>query len=75
MPRITKNTGKLYRNTSLRNGGRCAGEGSLYDDYSETSGCQDYEKVEKVRFPNDHIKPEDFNGPVICIKKAKVNYG
>lgn len=71
MARITKNTGKLYRNTSFRNGGRSAGEGVLYDDYSETSGNRDYEKHGEVRFPNDHIKPEDLNGPVICYKRGE----
>ena len=65
---MTDKTGNLYRNTSLRNGGRKAGIGSLYDDYSEDSGECDFEKHQTVRFPHDGVKPESLNGPVICYK-------
>ena len=63
-----RKTGNLYRCTQLRNGGRKAGIGIVYDDYSEESGNRDYEKHDRVRFPNDNIKPEELNGPVICYK-------
>lgn len=66
---MSKNTGNLYRNTSFRNGGRKAGYAMYHDDYSEDSGNRDYERHERVRMPNDGVKPEELNGPVICIKK------
>ena len=46
-------TGNLYRRTSLY-GGHVAGDGMLYDDYSEQSGGWDYDpgKV-RVRMPRD----------------------
>jgi len=65
-----RKTGNMYRKTSLRNGGRKAGVGVCYDDYSEESGNPDYEKREQVRFPLDNIKPEELNGPVICYKNG-----
>lgn len=58
-------------NTAFRNGGRKAGMGILYDDYSEESsgyGRYDRHRHEKIRFPHDDIKPEELNGPVICYK-------
>lgn len=67
----SERTGNLYRYTGFRNGGRKAGIGILYDDYSEDSedhGC--YGGV-KVRFPRDNIKPEELNGPVICYKAGE----
>lgn len=63
-----KNTGRQYLCTSFANGGRRAGYGVLHDDYSEESGNRDYEKHDRVRFPNDNIDPEELNGPVICYK-------
>lgn len=63
-----RKTGRQYLQTSFRNGGRKAGIGTLYDDYSEESGGKDYEKHTLVRFPNDNKEPEDLNGPVICYK-------
>ena len=72
MPRITKNTGRMYQTTSFYNGGRRAGDGCWHDDYSETSGNPCYENVwDRVRFPNDGVKPEDLNGPVICYKAGE----
>lgn len=68
-----RTTGNLYRNTSFRNGGRKAGYGVLHDDYSEESGNRDYEKHSAVRFPNDGIKPEELNGPVITYKGSAKN--
>ena len=65
-----RKTGRRYINTSFRNGGRKAGYGVTHDDYSEESGNRDYEKHEKVRFPNDNVKPEELSGPVIVIKRG-----
>ena len=52
-------------------GGRFAGDGVIEDDYSETSGCKDYEKHGLVRFPNDNKNPEDLNGEVIIVQKGR----
>ena len=68
-----RNMGNLYTTTSFRHGGRKAGIGILYDDYSEESGNPCYEKHEMVRFPHDDIEPEDLNGPVICYKRGEEN--
>lgn len=70
---MSNKTGNLYTNTSFRNGGRKAGYGIIHDDYSEESGNRSYERHERVRFPNDDVKPEELNGPVICIKKGGTN--
>ena len=67
---MSHKTGNMFRNTSFRNSGRIAGYGIDHDDYSETSGSQRYEKHERVRFPNDGIKPEELNGPVIVVKRG-----
>lgn len=67
----SRNTGRLYSCTSFRNGGRRAGHGMLHDDYSENSGNPDYEKHDRVRFPNDNTDPKDLNGPVIIVQKGK----
>ena len=75
MGKITKNSGRQFLLTNFDYGGRRAGAGVLYDDYSETSGCKDYEKHDMVRFPNDKVKPEDLNGSVVIIKKAVVSNG
>ena len=64
-------TGNRYRRTSLRNGGRIAGMGMSYDDYSEESGESGCYGTIRVRFPLDNIKPETLNGPVICVQKAR----
>lgn len=63
-----RKTGNLYNKTYFRHGRRNAGYGITHDDYSEESGNRDYEKHDKVRFPNDNVKPEELNGPVICYK-------
>jgi len=65
---MARKTGNLHMNTAFRNGGRKAGIGITYDDYGDESGNPDYEKHTRVRFPNDNIKPEELNGPVICYK-------
>lgn len=65
------NTGKMYLKTSLNNGGRRAGDGILYDDYSESSYGPKYCEYTRVRLPNDNIKPEELNGPVICYKEER----
>ena len=54
-------TGNLYRRTSLY-GGHVAGDGMLYDDYSEQSGGWDYD-----------VEPEKLNGPVVCYKAGERN--
>lgn len=68
-----RTTGNMYSNTGFRNNGRIAGYGMEHDDYSEESGNSDYEKYSEVRFPNDGIKPEDLNGPVITYKGSAQN--
>ena len=63
--------GNLYRRTSLY-GGHVAGDGILYDDYSEQSGGIDYDPgTEWVRLPHDGVKPEELNGPIICYKAGE----
>lgn len=65
--------GNQLTNTSLRNGGRIAGTGMAYDDYSEESGNRYGETYRPlVRFPHDNIKPEDLNGPCVIVQKGKV---
>ena len=65
-------TGRQMMNTRFRNSGRIAGHGMSEDDYSENSGNPCYEDPwERVRFPNDHIKPEELNGPVIIVQARK----
>lgn len=61
---MSKTTGNLYRNTSFRNGGRKAGAGVAYDDYSEESMGHELGHWEPVRFPSDGENPEELNGPV-----------
>ena len=66
-----RRTGALWLRTTLA-GNRVAGHGCIEDDYSERSGCRDYEPGwERVRFPNDDKKPEDLNGPVIIVQKGR----
>lgn len=72
---MSKNTGKQYTRTSLRNGGRRAGMGMAEDDYSEeSSGSGRFHEWEKVRFSTDGIKPEDLNGPVIIVQEWRKKY-
>lgn len=64
-------TGNLYRRTSLC-GCHVAGDGMLYDDYSEQSGGWDYDPgAVRVRMPHDGVKPEELNGPVVCYKAGE----
>ena len=72
---MTDKTGNRYRNTSFRNGGRIAGMGMSYDDYSEESGGCGYGGTVRVRLPHDNVKPEDLNGPVICVQKGRKTDG
>lgn len=68
---MTDKTGNLYRKTSLRNGGRTAGIGTLYDDYSEEScGYSGQAGSVRVRMPHDGVKPEELNGPVVYYKEG-----
>ena len=64
---MSERTGNLYATTSFRNGGRRAGSGVLYDDYSEESGVRsnDKDRWEPIRFPHDGVDPKTLNGPVI----------
>ena len=59
--------------TSFANSGRIAGEGILYDDYSEESGHRppvaNTRRTAKVTFPLDPLEQRD--GPVITYKMAK----
>lgn len=62
--------------TGLRNGGRRAGAGVAYDDYSEESfGRGRVREFEPVRFPHDGDNPEDLNGPVIIVQKGRGKNG
>ena len=70
---MSEKTGNKYRYTSFRNGGRFAGIGTSYDDYSEESGNKDYEKHNKVSFPLDKENTRNMNGPVIIVQKGKKN--
>lgn len=66
---MSKTTGNLYRNTSFRNGGRKAGAGVDYDDYSEESmGHSLGDHWEPARFPHDGENPEELNGPVLVYR-------
>ena len=68
---MSDKTGNLYRTTSFRNGGRKAGIGTLYDDYSDESyGYVGQAGWVRVRMPHDGVKPEELNGPVICYKEG-----
>ena len=66
-----RTTGRCYFNTSFRNGGRKAGYGITHDDYSETSGCKNYEKRGLVRLPHDNADPHELNGEVIIVQKGR----
>lgn len=69
---MNKNSGKLYRQTDLRNGGRRAGFGMAEDDYSEeSSGRGRVRPFDPVRLPNDDVKPEELNGPCIVVQACK----
>ena len=74
---MDKRLGNLHFNTSFRNGGRKAGMGMLYDDYSdESSGGGHVKPWEAVCFPHDNTDPEELNGPVIIVQKGRsVNNG
>lgn len=65
-------TGRLYRNTALRNGGRKAGIGTSEDDYGEESFPRARSpRPELARMPHDGENPEDLNGPVIVVQAGK----
>lgn len=71
---MDRNSGKLYRQTNLRNGGRKAGYGMKEDDYSEESSGRGRiipDRYLRVRMPNDDVKPEDLNGPCIIVQEGK----
>lgn len=62
----SESTGNLYRNTSFRHGGRKAGDGIISGDYSEDAGWDGVcHGSVRVRLPNDGVKPEELNGPVL----------
>ena len=62
-----------HMKTSLRNGGRIAGMGVLYDDYSEESyGGYHNSGAGIVRTASDFLTPEEraeLNGPIITYQK------
>lgn len=65
-------TGRLYRNTALRNGGRKAGTGTSEDDYGDESFPRARSpRPELARMPSDNVKPEELNGPVIVVQAGK----
>lgn len=68
---MNKNSGSMYTKTSLRNGGRRAGMGMLYDNYDDESGPGNYRERPLVRLPHDGIDPEELNGPVIIIQEGR----
>lgn len=58
--------------TSFANSGRIAGDGILYDDYSEESGYRPLfgaNRTAMVTFPLDPL--ESMDGPVITYKMPK----
>ena len=57
--------------TTLANSGRYAGYAVIHDDYSEESGNPKHNKCGYPVFPNDHINPNELNGPVIIVQKGK----
>lgn len=63
-------TGNYYYSTGFRGqGSRVAGCGMHYDDYSEESGKRHVcHRIDRVRFPNDRVEPEDLNGECIIIQ-------
>ena len=70
--------GRVHTTTSFAGqGGRKAGCGMCYDDYSESSGnplSHSYSRLaylNRVRFPNDDTKPDDLNGECIIIQAGK----
>ena len=68
--------GKQFLITKFRNGGRRAGAGVAYDDYSEESGNKDYEGTRpSVRFSTDGCDPKSLNGPVIIVQKGRKKDG
>lgn len=68
---------KSGRNRCLRtNGGRYAGMGMKYDDYSEESGNEYEERIKPiVRFPLDKRTPESMNGECIIVQKGRKKDG
>lgn len=68
-------TGNLYTRTSLRNGGRKAGMGILYDNYGDESRPISYRKPVNVRFPNDNVDPAELSGEVIIVQEARKKDG
>ena len=70
---MSNNTGKLYLLSSFPHGGRRAGSGMSYDNYSEDAmgGCVGGGGSVKVSLPHDGVQPEDLNGPVRIIQPAK----
>lgn len=69
---MNKNTGRLYTRSQFSTH-HVAGDGIVEDDYSEEFGLVTYDPClwELVKLPNDHIKPEDRNGPVIIISNGR----
>jgi hypothetical protein len=69
-----RTTGRQWTMSSFRHH-HIAGHGCVEDDYSERSGCKNYEKRGAVRFPNDHIEPEKLNGEVIIVQEGRKKDG
>lgn len=61
---------KTPNRTALGNGGRYAGCGIIYDDYSENSGNPRYNKSGYPRFPHDNVQPEALSGECIIAQKG-----
>ena len=78
MSKSFSSLGNMHTTTSFAaQGGRKAGFGMLYDDYSEDSGYSGYRSrrhdsfFNPVKFPNDGVKPEDLNGECIIVQAGR----
>lgn len=78
MSKSFSSLGNMHTTTSFAGqGGRKAGCGMLYDDYSENSGnplTRSYARfafLRQVRFPNDDTRPEDLNGECIIVQAGR----
>lgn len=67
-------TGKALTRTGFPHGGRVAGSGVWYDDYSEESGNPSFGAGHvSVRLPHDGEKTENLNGECVIVKRG--NHG
>lgn len=65
--------GRQLMNTGFTNSGRIAGDGILYDDYSESSGGRKFSdglSKYNMRLPNDG-RADELNGECIIVCEGK----